>query len=315
VRALRAQRPSDSGAGRPGPGRTARGIRCLGAVALVLPLFAHTGCTSLTAARLARADIEGFRPSHVDAGPCGWFALVRPDPGRCLATVVVEGDGRAWTTRTRLSPDPTPREPVGLDIALSIPVGGVAYLARPGQYPPDTAPAPTCPPRYWAGARFAPEVVAGADAAIDTLVDRLVGPDCDAPELALVGFSGGGTLAALVTARRADVDHLVTIAANLDHTVWTEHHGVTPLDGSLSLFPVTAALARVPQHHLVGGDDAIVPPTLNDRVIAALGAAGHPRIVVPGADHAGPWVPAWRTAVCADPTRAAAPAFAACPVR
>ena len=54
-------------------------------------------------------------------------------PDRNLA-IYIEGDGLAWTSKSRLSSDPTPQDPVGLKLALRHPRGAAAYLARPCQY-------------------------------------------------------------------------------------------------------------------------------------------------------------------------------------
>ena len=269
-------------------------VRLLG---LALAALVVGGC-ALTPARQDAAREAGFEAIRLPAPPCDWYALVRQarHPS-CHATIVIEGDGRAWARRTRLSRDPTPRHPVGLDIALSLPHAAVAYLARPGQYPVEQN---LCDARYWAGARFAPEVVAGALTAVNALAIRLTDVGCAPSQrrVTLVGYSGGGTLAALAAGRAREVTGLITIAANLDHERWTEHHRVSPLDASMTLWPVSPRLMSLPQVHLLGARDRIVPPSMPDRVRTVLERAGHPQAVVPEAAHEGPWTPQWRVHAC-----------------
>ena len=268
-----------------------------GQLALAATALLTGGC-ALTPTTQEAARAAGFEPVRLPAPPCGWYALARAaEAPSCHVTVVIEGDGRAWARRNRLSRDPTPRRPVGLDVALSLPRPPVAYLARPGQYPP--APG-RCETRYWAGARFAPEVVSGAVAAIGDLTARLTDPGCAPSQrrVTLIGYSGGGTLAALAATRADGVAGLVTIATNLDHERWTAHHRVSPLDASLTLWPLPPRLAALPQVHLLGARDRVVPPSLPDRVRAALEKAGHPEAVMPRAAHDGPWVPGWRAHAC-----------------
>ncbi len=49
-----------------------------------------------------------------------------------------------------------------------------------------------------------------------------------------------------MAARRSDVELLVTVTANLDTGMWTEHHDVTPLTGSLNPVNYAGALRAVP---------------------------------------------------------------------
>ena len=55
------------------------------------------------------------------------------------------------------------------------------------------------------------KVVRVSKQAIDTLKQQF-----QSEEIVLVGYSGGGAIAALVAARRADVADLISVAGNLD---------------------------------------------------------------------------------------------------
>lgn len=83
-----------------------------------------------------------------------------------------------------------------------------------------------------------------------------------AEHLTLVGYSGGGAIAALLAARRNDVKQLITVAGNLDHRAWTSYHRVAPLTGSLNASDVRAQLSTIPQKHFFGLLDRVIPPRL-----------------------------------------------------
>ena len=213
------------------------------------------------------------RPTAEDArelaGAAGWrqqplitrhFELLSyvpstPRAKRQVLTIYIEGDGKAWLSSSRISPDPTPHHPLALKLALRHPSDqAVAYLARPCQYG-GRAARPPCQPEYWSRKRFAPEVIEANHDAVDELKRRI-----GAQQIVLIGYSGGGTVAALLAAQRQDVAELITVAGNLDHRVSSKHHFVSPLDGSLNPADTWRALRDIPQRHLVGEDDHVIPP-------------------------------------------------------
>ncbi|MDP2400400.1 MAG: alpha/beta hydrolase, partial [Actinomycetota bacterium] len=235
------------------------------------------------------AEQAGWQKLHI---PAGSFVLTAYAPLHAAPvdalTVYIEGDGLAWLTRSQPSNDPTPRNPVGLQLALRHPHGLAVYLARPCQYvaPQD---AQNCRQAYWTDGRFAPEVIDASDLAISELMRRF-----GAERLELVGYSGGGAVAALVAARRKDVLRLVTVAGNLDHRAWTEIHRVPALAGSLNAADAWRALDGIPQRHFVGGSDQIVSRVVANSYAAHFPPGRKPEIVVvPGFDHACCWVDAW----------------------
>jgi hypothetical protein len=168
-----------------------------------------------------------------------------------ILTVVIEGDGRSHHLDGQPSADPTPRRPVGFEIALAWPRRPVAWLGRLCQYVRRLDP--QCAPADWTGARFSDQAVAATNAAIDRLKAQ-----AGAERIALVGWSGGGVLATLVAAGRSDVAGLTTIAAPLDLDAWTSFHRITPLDGSQD--PARLAPLAMAQAHLYGAEDEVTPP-------------------------------------------------------
>ncbi len=181
-----------------------------------------------------------------------------------VATFYIEGDGLAWLNRKRISQNPTPENPVSLKLALTDPSANVIYLARPCQYI-DLKTEQHCSSDYWTTKRFAPEIIASIDQAITQIKQR-----ANINKIRLVGYSGGGTIAAILAATRNDVVDLRTVAANLDIELFVRHHEVTPLTGSMNPIDFAKTLINIPQIHFVGEDDDIVTRAITESYISDL---------------------------------------------
>lgn len=202
-------------------------------------------------------------------------------------TVYIEGDGYAWLTGFQASDDPTPRNPIGLELALRHPDGNAVYLARPCQYATDLK---NCQIAYWTNRRFAPEVIESSSEAITVLKNRF-----GASRLVLVGYSGGGAIAALVAARRQDVIKLITVAGTLDHLAWTQQHHVQPLVGSLNPADEWQRLENLPQLHFIGKNDKNMSEDIAHAFIARFPKKHRPEIrVMPDFDHSCCWIEQWQ---------------------
>ncbi len=241
----------------------------------------------VSAAELARQS--GWNWAVVPAGAFDLASAYRRGSDRnAVLTVYIEGDGVAYATPGQRAMDPTPTDPLAFRLALQHPGhGAVAWLARPCQYAPRSR---SCHSDYWSIARFAPEVVAGTSVALD----RLKASTDGATGLILVGYSGGGALAALLAERRDDVVALVTVAANVDLTAWVLEHGLSPLSRSLDPADAAARLARVRQVHFVGAKDRVVGERITRSFVARM-PPGTPVsiVVVPGQDHGAGWGKRW----------------------
>lgn len=261
---------------------------------LFLLCLVVAACTTLASPAERRGVADTLARQHGWAAvtlPAGPFDLVAylpdsPGPGSRL-TVYIEGDGLAWITGTQVSSDPTPRDPLALRLALAQPDGAAAYLARPCQFV--DAEARQCASRYWTEERFAPQVVDATNRAIDRLKQRFA-----ARQLTLVGYSGGGAIAALVAARRHDVERLVTVAGNLDHRTWTTYQRIRPLNGSLNAADQVEALSQIPQWHFVGEKDGNITPALVQGFAERFPPSQRPVVrIEPGFDHRCCWVERW----------------------
>jgi len=177
---------------------------------------------------ISQALVDGWRIELMPVEGFKLFTLRRTQGANKPLTVYIEGDGRAYATRQLASPDPTPNRPLGLRLALSDYAPNILYLGRPCQYSGQADKLP-CHPRYWTTHRLSPVIIS----ALSQAIDRIKG-EISAPTVGIIGYSGGGAAASLITARRRDVRSLITIAANLDTDMWTKSLGVSPLKGSLN---------------------------------------------------------------------------------
>lgn len=261
---------------------------------LAIPCLLLGGCRHSIENRLAYAEQitapAGWGEHLLDGGA---FHLAARWPQQQEKTqtlyIYIEGDGLAWRDRSTPSLNPTPVKPVALELALQQ-GANAAYLARPCQYGGINDAACT-DNRWWTSHRFAPEVIDATNRAIDE-IRRAHG----AQHLVLIGYSGGGAVAALVAARRTDVAGLVTVAGNLDTDAWTHLHKVRALSGSLNPADQWQALQDIPQHHYAGEDDRIVPPAVARSYAARFPVDKRPAVtVLNGHDHACCWTGSWKT--------------------
>lgn len=255
-------------------------------------IVALTGCSSSPnkaqrSQLLASTAIEKGWKRHVIAGEQFDLLAFVPSQEKSLPllTIYIEGDGKAWKNRFEASDDPTPVKPIALELALQHP--GAVYLSRPCQ----SIKTPQCTPEIWTHGRFSEPVISAINMAIDNLKARY-----QADVLQLIGYSGGGSVAALIAARRSDVERLVTVAGNLDHSLWTTHHGVSALSTSLNPADFRESLETISQYHLVGQDDDIVPPKLTQQFIEGFSSTADITLqVVADFDHHCCWKKQWRS--------------------
>ena len=226
------------------------------------------------AANITPPLMMGYAPFHDSAAP--------------YLVVYIEGDGRAWLSRNRPAQDPTPGNPVGLKLASVTPADfDTAYIGRPCQFiEPDMA---GCDQRLWTSHRYSAEIVEAMSRGIDQIKQREERP------IVLVGYSGGGVIAALLAAKRSDVLGFITVAANMDTSHWTSLHRVSPLEGSEDPLVYGDQLRQIPQVHFVGGSDKTVPVSVVESYLQSIGLSAS-EVLVPIAeyDHGCCWEQDWQ---------------------
>ena len=143
--------------------------------------------------------------------------------------IYLAGDGVPFFRDQYINPDPTPKRALTLDLmaldqAPSILIGRPCYHYESRQDNQNTL----CNDhRWWTTHRYSEDVVNALNEAIRTYTSNN-------KEIVIIGFSGGGTLAALLAQKLQNVRVVVGISPNLDIGAWTDFHDYTPLYGSLN---------------------------------------------------------------------------------
>ncbi|MBL1141226.1 MAG: alpha/beta hydrolase [Proteobacteria bacterium] len=219
------------------------------------------GCNSLqqrfdTASSLANNN--GFSKQIFSESPFTIVSYHKIGSQTDSATLFIEGDGLAWLSKRRISPNPTPLNPVGLKLAINDNSPNVFYLARPCQYL-NLNSEKNCNHSYWTSKRASKEIIESINHTI-TIIKKQFNID----KFRLVGYSGGGTIATLLASIRNDIEDLRTVAGNLDINAFVQQHKITPLYGSINPVDYAEKLSTIPQQHYVSRNDEIITRSITE---------------------------------------------------
>jgi len=233
------------------------------------------------------ASSGGFEKCYVKSGRFTLTSYSRINCPGAPINVYIEGDGVSWLTRTQISSDPTPREPLVLELAAIDPAENVAYIARPGQY--TASGVPDCDASYWSDKRFSEEIINAVNSALDDLKAK-----GRSREINLIGYSGGAAIAVIVAAKRNDCASLRTIAGNLDPDAVNRYNKVTPLKGSLNPMDFAGNISRISQRHFASAGDRVVPIYITKTFAEKTGDRnGESITIVGGVTHSAGWQKSW----------------------
>lgn len=177
-----------------------------------------------------------------------------PDDDTDTLRLYISGDGMPWRDGQPTNNPTGSRLPLGLKLFLRDP-DAHGYIGRPCYHLNGALP-PGCIDALWTSHRYSEDVVAALTEQVRLLAQRY-----DRQAIELIGHSGGGTLALLVSSRMAEVTRVVTVAALLDPDAWVAFHDLLPLSGSLSPM-ATPRLLHTAEVHFMGSEDDVVPPAL-----------------------------------------------------
>ncbi|MGI4775957.1 MAG: alpha/beta hydrolase family protein [Janthinobacterium lividum] len=211
----------------------------------------------------------------------------------------IESDGSVYDKYGALSKDPTPKDQLLLKLACLDNRPNVVYIARPCQYTPPELNPKCSSPIYWTGRRMSEEVVSSINEVIKTINPK--------KPFSLVGYSGGGGIAVMLAARNEHTRDVLTIAGNLDIVSFNKYHderimskllnpqdhvGLT-MDGSLNPVDYAQNIRKIPQLHLSGAGDKIVPSIITLKYIEASNSTCVHQKIIPEASHDLGWKKIW----------------------
>lgn len=162
--------------------------------------------------------------------------------------IYIEGDGHSFDSRGVPTDNPTPRGTFLRDLAVEDDAPNVVYMARPCQF----IMSDTCNQSDWTDGRFSKRVIDSMSIAVSKVAGNR--------PIILIGYSGGAMISGLIIENSPDLDvkKWITVAGVLNHKIWTDYFGDSPLSASLSL----DELPNVPQLHYVAENDDVVPMAL-----------------------------------------------------
>jgi pimeloyl-ACP methyl ester carboxylesterase len=216
------------------------------------------------------AQAQSMSRAQVTSGPSNLVVfrneaarLLRSSVSGGLATlhVYLEDDDAPWIDGAPVPADPTPRDALALRLMAQDAQPSV-YVTRPCAH--GNATSAGCSPALWTHARYGVAVLERMAQAI-----RRVAADSGKPDLVLIGYGGGGTLAMLLASRVEQVVGVVTIAASLDTERRAREYAYSPLSGSLNPARQAPLPAEIAQYHVVGGRDDAAPPAVAGAALTA----------------------------------------------
>lgn len=262
--------------------------KSLSSIILLCLLFILPSCTSTLSTKIEQADqfalTAGFQKKLIKGGDFVITTYQRISDSSRPYVFYIEGDG-SITSGRMISDNPTPSKIMLLELAAIDNRPNIVYVARPCQFTPMELN-PQCMQDYWIDKRFAEEVVESINSVISTISKN--------QPISLVGFSGGGGIAVLVAARNGHVKDIITIAGNLDIKNFSKYHEVYALKDSLNPIDYAAEIRSIPQLHISGGEDKIVPAHIADIYIQVSASDCVKSKVFPDITHNKGWNDVWK---------------------
>jgi hypothetical protein len=264
-------------------------MKYLSKVTVILLYMLISSCTSTLSSRIEEADkvaiINKFEKKLVQAGDFVITTYQRISDKNGHYVFYVEGDGSITSGNYTIADNPTPSKVMLFNLATLDTRPNVVYIARPCQYTPVTLN-PKCISIYWTDKRLAEEVVQSINIVIDTINNGT--------PASLIGFSGGGGIVVLVATRNKNIKDIITIAGNLDIDYFSKYHKVYALKESLNPIDYVAQIRNIPQLHVVGSQDQIVPSTIMNLYVKAIDSNCVQQKIFPNVTHTKGWDKVWR---------------------
>ncbi len=258
-------------------------------IALLFVSLLLSSCISSIEKRVEEADkvasMNKFEKKLVKAGDFVITTYQRISDKDSPYVFYIEGDGSISIGRYAIADNPTPSKVMLFKLATLDTRPNIVYIARPCQYTPVELN-PNCNQAYWTDKRMAEEVIESTNIVINSINNG--------NPASLVGFSGGGGVAILVAARNKHIKDIITIAGNLDIENFSKHHGIYALKESLNPIDYAIKISNIPQLHLSGSKDAIVPSKIMQGYIKASSSDCTQQKIFPNITHTKGWDKVWQ---------------------
>ncbi|MCC8484105.1 MAG: alpha/beta hydrolase [Rickettsia endosymbiont of Labidopullus appendiculatus] len=264
-------------------------MKYLSRVAVVSVSLALSSCVSSIETRVKEAEklasINRFEKKLVKAGDFVITTYQHILDKDSPYVFYIEGDGSISIGQYAIADNPTPSKVMLFKLATLDTRPNVVYIARPCQYTPVELN-PNCNQVYWTDKRMAEEVIESINIVINSINN-------DKPA-SLVGFSGGGSVAILVAARNKHIKDIITVAGNLDIKNFSKHHKVYGLKKSLNPIDYAIKINNIPQLHISGSKDKIVPSSIMHGYIKASSSNCIQQKIFPNITHTKGWDKVWQ---------------------
>jgi len=203
--------------------------------------------------------------------------------------IYFEGDGKAYIKKNVISPNPTPTSYFLVNLLAEDDSPNLIYIARPCQFVKDEKCYNNHPERYWTSAKFSKEVIEAMNEVTKNFSEF---------KLELVGYSDSATIAKYVAAENQknyqNVINLRTIAGNLDNKKLSQINKAAIDDYIVNEASTLKTLAKIPQIHFIGKEDAVIPGIISKSYLQSLPKKNCIKIItVPATTHSSGWQENW----------------------
>ncbi len=222
-------------------------------------------------------ELKGLKSKIYQTKNFNIFTLQKISDKREPIRIYVEGDGRAYINRYRVSPDPTPDTNFLLQLVMQDSSPNLVYIARPCQY----VDSDKCEEKYWTSHRFSAEAIAAIQEVVNSFSPQ--------QDLELVGYSGGAQIILHLTNK--NIKNIRTINGNLDLEKFSQ---LNKMPNFLAPKLDYKRISLIRQTHFVGTDDPIIPIDIFRRYKLRMKKKNCINLkLIPDASHSKNWIEQW----------------------
>ena len=158
--------------------------------------------------------------------------------------------------------NPTPKEPVALNLAEKDSFRNIVVLSRPCQY----ADSKLCSNSAIDGVgQYSPEIIKELEEIVVYYIQKYKSPNIE-----FVAYDGGAPIAFSLASQIGRVQKIVTIAGILDLDAYVNKNNLPAFQNAQNPIKMTNRVTQIPQIHFVGGKDEITTRGMAERFVSKL---------------------------------------------